>query len=121
MSTIQQDIYQLKEINMEINRLQKSVKKLKGDGNQVEKRIISYLQEKNEKGVKTKDSQGSNTGFILHTTQKTLTKTEVEKKKTSLDILKSNGVPNPEKVLSELLQSRKGDKINIPKLKIIQK
>jgi len=119
--TIQSDMLELKSINTEIRRLDGIKKDLKGKASAVEKRIINYLQDKNEKGVKTKDLSGNNTGFILQTTQKTLTKTVTEKNKSSIEILRSNGVSNPEKVLKELEEGRRGNKIPVPKLKIIQK
>jgi hypothetical protein len=118
--SIQKDMLELKSINTEIRRLDGSRKDLKSKAALVEKRIIAYLQEKNEKGVKTKDATGNNTGFILQTTQKTLNKTVTEKTKSSIDILKANGVNNPERVLKELEDGRRGNKIPVPKLKIIQ-
>lgn len=118
--SIQKDMLELKSINTEIRRLDGSRKDLKNKAALVEKRIIAYLQEKNEKGVKTKDATGNNTGFILQTTQKTLNKTVTEKTKSSIDILKANGVNNPERVLKELEDGRRGNKIPVPKLKIIQ-
>jgi len=118
--SIQKDMLELKSINTEIRRLDGSRKDLKTKAAKVEKRIIEYLQEKNEKGVKTKDATGNNTGFILQTTQKTLNKTVTEKTKSSLDILRGAGVSNPERVLKELEDGRRGNKIPIPKLKIIQ-
>ena len=119
--TIQSDMLELKSINTEIRRIDGMKKDLKTKASTVEKRIIAYLQDKNEKGVKTKDLSGNNTGFVLQTTQKTLTKTVTEKNKSSLDILRLNGVSNPEKVLKELEDGRRGNKIPVPKLKIIQK
>jgi hypothetical protein len=120
MNTIQGDMLELKSINTEIRRLDGNRKDLKAKASKVEKRIIEYLQEKNEKGVKTKDATGNNTGFILQTTQKTLNKTVTEKTKSSLEILRANGVSNAERVLKELEDGRKGNKIPVPKLKIIQ-
>jgi hypothetical protein len=118
--SIQSDMLELKSINTEIRRLDGNRKDLKTKAAKVEKRIIEYLQEKNEKGVKTKDATGNNTGFILQTTQKTLNKTVTEKTKSSLDILRANGVSNAEQVLKELEDGRRGNKIPVPKLKIIQ-
>lgn len=121
MSTIQSDMLELKSINTEIRRLDGNKKNLKAKAAIVEKRIIEYLKEKDGiKGVKTKDSSGSDTGFLLQTAQKTLNKSEVEKKKSSIEILRANNIPNPEKILKELEESRRGNKIPIHKLKIIQ-
>jgi phosphomevalonate kinase len=121
MSTIQSDMLELKSINTEIRRIDGNKKELKIKAAAVEKRIIDYLKEKDGvKGVKTKDASGADTGFLLQTAQKTLTKSEVEKKKSAIEILKANGVTNPEKILKELDDGRRGNKIPIHKLKIIQ-
>ena len=121
MSTIQSDMLELKSINTEIRRIDGNKKELKAKAAIVEKRIIDYLKEKDGvKGVKTKDASGADTGFLLQTAQKTLNKSEVEKKKIAIEILRANGVTNPEKILKELDDGRKGNKIPIHKLKIIQ-
>ena len=121
MSTIQSDMLELKSINTEIRRIDGNKKELKAKAAIVEKRIIDYLKEKDGvKGVKTKDASGADTGFLLQTAQKTLNKSEVEKKKSAIEILRANGVTNPDKILKELDDGRKGNKIPIHKLKIIQ-
>ena len=121
MSTIQSDMLELKSINTEIRRIDGNKKELKAKAAIVEKRIIDYLKEKDGvKGVKTKDASGTDTGFLLQTAQKTLNKSEVEKKKSAIEILRANGVTNPEKILKELDDGRRGNKIPIHKLKIIQ-
>lgn len=111
----------LKSMNTEISRLQGSIKELRKKAKVIENRIITYLDEKKQKGVKLPDdNSGKKTGFMLQTAHKTLPQTEKERKKKSLELLKSNGVTNPEKVLDDLLKTRKGEKIDVPKLKIIQ-
>lgn len=118
---IQDDMMTLRSMNTEISRLQALVKELKTKAKIIENRIITYLDEKKQKGVKLPDdNSGKKTGFMLQTAHKTLPQTEKERKKKSLELLKNNGVSNPEKVLEELLKTRKGEKIDIPKLKIIQ-
>ena len=118
--SIQGDMMELKSINMEIKRLSDLTKKLRKDATIVNNRIVEYLFEHKQKGVKTKDDQGVDTAFILHPAQKTINKTAVDKTKSAIEILKMNGVSEPEKVLKELEEGRKGNKIPIHKLKIIQ-
>ena len=52
MSSIQGNVQELKEINVEIKRLQNETKKLKKRGQELEKFIISYLNEKEQPGLK---------------------------------------------------------------------
>lgn len=119
--SIQDDMVTLKSMNTEIARLQGSIRELKQKAKILETRIITYLDEKKQKGVKLPDdNSGKKTGFMLQTAHKTLPQTEKERKKKSIEILKGSGVANPEKILEELMKTRKGEKINVPKLKIIQ-
>lgn len=118
--SIQGDMMELKSINTEIKRLTDQTKKLRKDAGIVHNRIVEYLCEHKQKGVKTKDGQGVDTAFILQTSQKTLNKTASDKTKSAIDILKTNGVADPEKVLKELEDGRKGSKVPVHKLKIIQ-
>jgi hypothetical protein len=118
--SIQADMMELKSINTEIHRLDGIRKKLKNDAGIVNKRIVDYLREHGQKGVKTKDDKGVDTAFILHTAQKTINKPASDKVKDAIEILKNNGVAEPERVLKELEDGRKGNKVPIHKLKIIQ-
>jgi len=119
--SVQDDMVSLKNINTEIARLQESIRKLKGQAKVLQNRIITYLDDKKQKGVKLPDdNSGKKTGFMIKTTMKALPQTEKERKKKSIDILKSSGVSNPEKVLEEILKTRKGEKISVSTLKIIQ-
>lgn len=118
--SIQADMMELKSINTEIKRLDGAKKDLKNKAMIVNNRIVEYLREHNQKGVKTKDNQGVDTAFILHTAQKTINKPASDKVKDAIEILKNNGVAEPERVLKELEDGRKGNKIPIHKLKIIQ-
>lgn len=121
-SDIRSDMETLKNINTEIARLTENIKKLKLDGKKTEQRIMVYLEEKKQRGVKLpEDQSGNKVGYFIETKQKVLPKPEKEKNLSSIEILKNNNVKNPEKVLEEILKSRKGDKIVIPKLKQINK
>ena len=118
--SMKENMLALKSINIELRRLDGNKKNLKAQAAIIEKSIIEYLKEKDGiKGVKTKDSSGSDTCYMLQTSQKTLNKTLNDKKKTSIEILKANGIANPEKILKELDEGRKGTKIAIDKLQVI--
>ena len=121
-SDIRSDMETLKSINIEIARLTENIKKLKMNAKQTEHRIMVYLEEKKQRGVKLpEDQSGNKVGYFIETKQKVLPKPEKEKNLSSIEILKNNNVKNPEKVLEELLKSRKGEKIVVPKLKQINK
>jgi len=120
MSSLKSNMDTLKGISTEIKRLDDRKKELKRQAAEVQKEIVDYLQKNNQKGVKTKDSQGNDTAFILHTAQKTINKPASDKTKDSLEILRANGVADPEKVLKQLEDGRKGIKVPVSKLKIMK-
>ena len=112
---IQEQIRELKSINIEIKRLCKTTTDLRRKSKQLEKNIIEYLNHKEQPGVKFQD-----TAIILENK----TKREVKKKQIVeedlLDILKNNGVSNPKDVLKEIIEARKGIEISMQKIKIQQ-
>ena len=112
---IQEQIRELKSINIEIKRLCKITTDLRRKAKQHEKNIIEYLNHKEQPGVKFQD-----TAIILENK----TKREVKKKQiveeNLLDILRNNGVSNPKDVLIEIIEARKGTEISMQKIKIQQ-
>lgn len=118
--SIQSDMIELKSINKEISRLDGQKKELKNKAKVVHNRIVEYLQQNKQKGVKTKDGQGVDTAFILHTSHKTISKPASDKTKDAIQILRLNGVSEPEKVLKQLEEQKKGNKVPINTIKILE-
>lgn len=113
MSSIQASVKELKEINIEIKRLRTEASKLKKRAMEIEKYIISYLNEKEQPGVKYQ-----NTAIILENKPKRITKSKKEIESDSLKVLENYGIQNAKEVLNQILESRKGDKVQLQKVKI---
>jgi len=113
MSSIQGYVAELKNINVEIKRLQNEIKKFKKRAVEVEKNILTYLNEKEQPGVKYQ-----NTAIIIENKAKRIAKTRKDVESEALRILQNNGVANPQEVLKQITESRKGDKVEMQKVKI---
>lgn len=111
--SIKNDVYELESIRNEIKVLNIKRKKLKEKEKQVEIRISEYLKSKEQPGVKY---QG--TAILLEEKEKPLPKKAKERDMDSISVLEKYGIENPDKVLKELLNARKGDKIVKESLRI---
>jgi DNA polymerase sigma len=113
MSSISQYVNELRNINAEIKRLSKEASVLRKRAKIVEENIINYLNEKEQPGVKFKD-----TAIVVETKPKWSYKGKKDKDEDSIRILEENGVSNPKDVLSEIFRARKGNELESKKLKI---
>ena len=82
--SIQNYVTELKEINTEIKRLKGVSTELKKRSMQLEKNIISYLNEKNIPGVKDKD-----TAIIIENKKKRINVSKKSAEQESIKILES--------------------------------
>lgn len=101
--SIQADVKELQNIDNEIKRLQKQVKVLKNRKIIIETNIKSYLDEKDQPGVKYQDI-----AIIIDNRKGRMRVNDKEKKERITDILTSNGVNNTEQLITELIESMKG-------------
>ena len=111
--SIQSYVQELKEVNTEIKRLQDTIKLMKQRSADLEKQVISYLNEKEQPGVKYK-----NTAIIIENKPKRLGKTKKDIESESIRILQESGIANPREVLERITKSRKGDQVQIQKVKL---
>lgn len=114
MSKIQSDVYELKQINTEIKRLQNVIKELRKRSSSLETSIVNYLNEKDQKGIKYEGN-----ALILENKIRRVTKSKQKTEEECVRILSENGVNNPQDVLSQIIESRKGEPIKHNKLKEI--
>jgi len=111
--SIQNYVTELKEINTEIKRLKGVSSELKKRAMKLEKDIISYLNEKNIPGVKDKD-----TAIIIENKKKRIPGGKKNAEQESIKILESHGILNAKNVLNEILEARKGNNIEMQKVKV---
>ena len=111
--SIKGDVHELKQLNSEIKRLQTQLKELRKHAKEAEARIIAYLNEKQQFGVKHQ-----NTAIVVETKPKRLLKKIKEKDDDAMRILRNHGVDNAKEVLEEILNARKGEETEISMVKI---
>ena len=115
MSKIQADVYELKQINTEIKRLQNVIKDLRKRASSLETSIVNYLNEKDQKGIKYEGS-----ALILENKIRRVSKSKQKAEEDCCRILRENGVSNPQDVLTQIIESRKGESIKHHKLKEVK-
>ena len=113
MSAIQNYINELKNLNIELKRLNKASHVVRQRAKQVESDIINYLREKEQPGVKYQDM-----AIVVENKTKRINKSKKDIEEDSLRVLEDYGISNAKEVLDEILRARKGEEIENQKLKI---
>jgi len=111
--SIKADVLELESIRSEIKSLNIRRKTLLEKEKIVQQRIQDFLLSKDQLGVKY-----GNTAIIIEKKETRKTKKAKEKVVDGAMILERYGINNPEKVLSELLDSQKGEVVVKEKLKM---
>lgn len=111
--SIKGEVNELKNINVEIKRVSLYLRNLRQQAKDSEKRIIDYLNEKEQPGLKYE----GNAILVENKTKRKIRK-KTELQEDALRILRENGVHNASSVLEELMESRKGESVDHQKLKI---
>lgn len=111
--SIKDQVRELNILSTEIKRLRDEIKHLSDRKKQVEESICSYLKMNNDPGLKYKD-----TAILLktHTKRKRLKKSEIDD--VTSHVLHKYGMDNSHtrSMLSELIDYRKGTKVDSDKL-----
>jgi predicted transcriptional regulator len=113
MASIQSNVQELKEINLEIKRLQTQTKNLKKRATEIEKYIISYLNEKEQPGLKYQ-----NTAIVLENKAQKIRKSKKDTENDTIRILEESGVSNAKEVLKKIADSKNTNKTNMQKIKL---
>lgn len=97
-------INELKLLKNEIKNTHTRLRSLKDKAKNVEQHICNYLKSKNEPGVRY-----DGVALVLDEKEGRSRKKKQDQLKDSLDVLRRYGIPNPQRALDELLESRRGD------------
>lgn len=106
MSSIKSYINELKNINVEIKRHQDSMRTLKKKADEVKKNIATYLQEKEQEGVKYND-----VAVVLEAKEKRAGKKIKDRDTDAIKILEDYGIRDAESALGRILEARRGEKV----------
>jgi len=109
--SIQTDVNELSNILKEMKRLNKTIADLRKRKKTIEDRITSFLQSKEQPGVKYKGM-----AIIAEDKKKICYKSKKEKEKSGIETLKKYGIQNPDQILKELLLSMQGEEQDMKKL-----
>ena len=106
-------VSELQNLNIELKRIKKTSSELRKKIKIVESNIMEYLKEKQQPGVKYHD-----TAIVIENKSKRTSKPKKDKEEDALRILEEYGIRDSKNVLEQILDARKGDEIEINKLKI---
>lgn len=115
MASIKKDIVEFQDISIEIKRLLQETKRLRGLKNECEARIIEFLENNDQPGIRHKDLS-----FVIETKEKRKPRKKREKINNGSEYLSRFGVQNPEQVLDGLFGVMRGSPERAPKLKTIK-
>ena len=100
-------VTELKELVADIKQRSMQLGKLRKRKEELEKKITDFLTEKDQPGVKYKD-----TAVILEKNKiKRVPKKKAQKEEECLEVLKYYGITNAEKILNELVETMKGEEV----------
>ena len=100
-------VTELKELSVEIKRYSTELKKFRKRKDELEKKIETFLVEKDQPGVKYRD-----VAVILEKNKyKRIPKKKEQKKMDCINVLTHYGIGNAEKILTEIIETMKGDEV----------
>ena len=111
--SIQNYINEIKNLHIELKRLNKSSAIIRKNIKEAEKNVIEFLREKDQPGVKYQDF-----AVIVENKPKRISKKKKDIEEDSMRVLEDYGISNPKAVLAEILEARKGEEIDNQKIKI---
>lgn len=107
------DLKELKSITNEIKRLNLKMKELRLNKSEIEDRIIEYLEEEDQVGVKYEN-------MVILARQKTQRrkKKKGEKEQDAAAVLEQFGIENPNEALKQVLDAMKGEEMLVSSLQV---
>ena len=111
--SIQPQVNELKSIEIELKSLSSKTKKLRARKKKLEEKIASYIRKNDLPGVK---HQGVK--VLVQEKTRRANKPSKQRDEDAIKILSEYGVRNPEIVLEQILEARKGEAILVDGLKM---
>jgi len=111
---IRSTLEELKGIAQELFNLNKKVKELRARKKELEGNVVEYLTENNKPGLRL-----DNIVFLAHDKKARARKKKTEVAKDTVAVLQKHGLSgDPETILQELDEARKGEASSVPVLKM---
>ncbi len=111
------DVVKLVNIQKEINRLNMSLRKLRNDQDQVEVKVMKYLTDMKISSIRIDDT----TTITNKQLSRRGKKAKTDKFTDAISVLENAGVKESNKILEKLLESMKGEKMEVNAIKIQKK
>lgn len=99
-------VTELKAISVELTRLNTEITKLRRRKKELETVLSKFLEDKKQPGFKYK-----NMAIVAEEKNRQISKPKDQRLKDAVDILRQNGVANPDRVYDELMKSQKKEEI----------
>lgn len=96
-ATIRAEVEELSQIDTEIKRTLEMLRKLREKKKVLETSIAAFLNQKDIPGVKCNGDV-----ILLQRKNKTITKSKKSREQALIDLLKNNGVTNPEEIAKQI-------------------
>lgn len=111
--SIKADAEELERYQLEIKNLQQKLKFYREKEKEIKERIDNYLMAKDLPGIKH-----HGTAIIVENKEARTRKKVKDQTVDAIAVLEKHGITNPNEVLQELIEARKGDLVPARKLKI---
>jgi hypothetical protein len=112
-STVVSLMNELKNINIEIQRLNSSLKTIKDRKKTIEGKLTSYFEKQNKPGAKTQDMV-----VVVQESVRRPVKPKEQKEEDVISILNGAGVQNPKELYENIINAMKGEEKRKATLKI---
>ncbi len=106
-------VTELKEITNEVNIRKLELSKLTKRKKDLEDKIVKFLDEKNQPGVKYKG-----VAVVAEEKTKRKPKKKTQKIEDCISVLRGHNVHNPERILKDIFETIKGDEVETKSIKL---
>jgi hypothetical protein len=114
--SIQKDLDELNSLNIEINRLQKTIQEYRKRKKTIEERIISFLKHQESQGVRYQDQ-----AVLLESKDFRNKKKKSERINDIASVLQKYGIQKSDSLLNEILEAQRGQANKNDILKIVKR
>lgn len=114
--SIQADLDELSNLNIEISRLQDALRLYRNQKKRVEERVIAFLKEQETHGVRY-----NNQAVLLETKNFRNKKRKADKIQDVAGVLRRHGITNPDSILHDILEAQRGNESANDVLRLVRR
>lgn len=114
--SIQRDLDELNNLNIEIQRLQNTIREYRKQKKLVEQRVIDFLKHQESQGVRYNDQ-----AVLLESKDYRNKKRKTEKISDIASVLQKHGIQKSDKLLNDILEAQRGQASKNDVLKVVKR